>query len=81
MTSDRTCTTCGNTYDKAFTVTLADGTSAVYDSLECAATGMAPVCPVCSTRILGHGVESDEGIFCCAHCAARAGEERLTDRV
>jgi hypothetical protein len=28
----------------------------------------------------GHGVESEAGIFCCAHCAEMAGDERLVDR-
>lgn len=76
-----TCAVCGNFYDKAFTVTLHDGASSMFDSIECAATWVAPECIQCGTRILGHGVESDDGIFCCAHCAERAGEHRFTDRV
>ena len=31
------CDTCGNDYDKAFSVTFADGRSATFDSVECAA--------------------------------------------
>lgn len=80
-TAERVCATCGNRYDKAFTLTRHDGASRVFDSIECASAWAAPTCASCSTRILGHGVESDDGIFCCAHCASRAGEERLTDRV
>ncbi|HUH07029.1 MAG TPA: hypothetical protein VML96_04385 [Egibacteraceae bacterium] len=75
------CETCGNDYDKAFRLTTADGEEHIFDSLECAASGVAPTCPVCSVRVLGHGVESNGDIFCCSHCAQRAGVEGLRDRV
>ncbi|UGT45673.1 hypothetical protein LTV02_13250 [Nocardia yamanashiensis] len=74
------CQTCGNDYDKAFTVTR-DGRSATFDSIECAAAVLAPECAHCGCRILGHGVESGDSIFCCAHCAERAGHSALVDRV
>ena len=38
------CDTCGNDYDKAFTVTREDGRTATFDSIECAAVGLAPAC-------------------------------------
>ena len=75
-----TCAICGNFYDKAFTVTLADGASSMFDSIECAAMWLAPTCATCSTNVLGHGVESDGTIYCCANCAEQAGEHGLTDR-
>jgi hypothetical protein len=75
----QTCDTCGNTYDKTFTVTSRE-TSGVFDSFECAAQAMAPVCAHCGCRILGHGVETDDAIFCCAHCARKVGEHELVDR-
>ncbi len=41
------CDTCGNDYEKAFTVTRADGQTATFDSIECAAgrigTDMRPL--------------------------------------
>ncbi|MGO9382629.1 MAG: hypothetical protein ACLP4W_11185 [Mycobacterium sp.] len=46
------CDTCGNEYDKAFTVTRADGYTATFDSIECAAVGVAPACAHCRCRIL-----------------------------
>ena len=73
------CDTCGNTYDKTFTLTQGDR-SGTFDSFECAVQAMAPVCAHCHCRILGHGVESDDGIFCCAHCAQEMGEHDLVDR-
>jgi hypothetical protein len=79
-TSNGTCTTCGNHYDKPFTVTTHDDRSGSFDSVECAVAWLAPTCDACNVRILGHGVESDAGIFCCAHCAEMAGDERLVDR-
>ncbi|MCA1008352.1 hypothetical protein LCL87_21805 [Rhodococcus hoagii] len=75
-----TCDTCGNDYDKAFTVVMGDRRG-VFDSFECAAHAMAPVCGHCGCRILGHGVEDESRIFCCANCARMAGHEQLVDRV
>ncbi|MEU2006912.1 hypothetical protein ACH47B_37560 [Rhodococcus sp. NPDC019627] len=74
-----TCETCGNDYDKAFTITRGDR-SAVFDSFECAAQAMAPQCAHCGCRILGHGVEADDTIYCCAHCARESGQGALADR-
>jgi hypothetical protein len=74
-----TCEVCGNDYDKAFEVTIA-GESHVFDSFECAIHALAPVCEHCGCRILGHGVEGDGRIFCCAHCAAVSGVEGVADR-
>jgi hypothetical protein len=76
-----TCATCGNFYDKAFTIILHDGASSMFDSIECAAMWAAPSCAECGVRILGHGLESEFGLFCCANCATSAGESRLVDRV
>ncbi|KHJ72921.1 hypothetical protein QR64_09120 [Rhodococcus sp. Chr-9] len=41
---------------------------------------MAPQCAHCHCRILGHGVESADAVFCCAHCARQAGHAELADR-
>ncbi|MGF1594183.1 MAG: hypothetical protein ACFCUW_12930 [Kiloniellaceae bacterium] len=74
-----TCDTCGNSYDKTFEVTI-DGRSHTFDSFECAISKLAPRCTRCDIRIVGHGVEADGAIFCCAHCAGQNGEGRLRDR-
>jgi Rieske Fe-S protein len=74
------CATCGNDYDKAFTVTWVDGHSATFDSIECAAMKLAPTCAHCGCRVLGHGVEADAKIYCCAHCARQAGSSGVNDR-
>jgi hypothetical protein len=74
------CEVCGNEYDKAFEVTYA-GTKHTFDSFECAVHALAPVCTHCGCRIIGHGVEADGRMFCCAHCAHRAGVAALVDRV
>jgi hypothetical protein len=73
------CTTCGNEYDKAFEVHM-NGESWTFDSFECAITQLAPTCEQCQCRVIGHGVEADGRIFCCAHCAEMAGESQLVDR-
>lgn len=66
------CEVCGNDYPKAFTVTL-DGNRHTFDSFECAIHALAPPCAHCECRIVGHGVERGEQIFCCEHCAQHAG--------
>lgn len=73
------CETCGNEYDKAFEVIVA-GKSHVFDSFECAIQALAPSCPHCGCRIIGHGVEKEGQIFCCVHCARSKGATELKDR-
>lgn len=73
------CDTCGNRYDKTFTVTR-DQVVQVFDSFECAIEAMAPRCARCGCRILGHGVESASHVYCCAHCARENGDPGLADR-
>jgi len=73
------CEVCGNDYDKAFAVTRGDETHH-FDSFECAIQALAPTCDHCNCRIIGHGVEADGTIFCCAHCAAQEGVGTLVDR-
>ena len=67
-----TCEKCGNEYDKCFEVVI-QGQRHVFDSFECAIQAVAPTCGHCLCRIIGHGVEVGEHIFCCAHCAGSAG--------
>ena len=74
------CEVCGNEYDKAFTVTMADGGAHTFDSFECAIHALAPTCAHCACRVLGHGVEGQGRVFCCAHCAEAAGVTGVADR-
>ena len=74
------CEVCGNDYDKAMEITFRGG-SHVFDSFECAIHALAPTCDHCGCRVIGHGVESDGSVFCCAHCASQAGVEAAQDRV
>jgi hypothetical protein len=74
-----TCETCGNDYDKSFEVIMT-GETHTFDSFECAMHALAPTCPHCGVRIAGHGVEQDDRIFCCAHCAEQEGARGLRDR-
>jgi Rieske Fe-S protein len=74
-----TCEVCGNDYDQAMTIEK-DGASHVFDSFECAIHALAPTCDHCGCRIIGHGVEDDGRIFCCANCAKQEGNDRLVDR-
>lgn len=73
------CFQCGNHYDKSFEILMA-GKKHTFDSFECAIQALAPVCAHCSCRVIGHGVEADGIIFCCAHCAEKDGHTDLNDR-
>lgn len=75
-----TCEVCHNDYDKAFEVHMG-GKKHVFDSFECAAHALAPRCEHCSVRILGHGVESNGRMYCCASCARAVGVQGAQDRV
>ena len=75
-----TCEVCGNTYDKTFTVIGRDGGEHVFDSFECAIHALAPRCAHCECTVIGHGVEADGTIYCCAHCAEAEGTTGLRDR-
>ena len=74
------CETCGNEYDKAFQVTMA-GKTHTFDSFECAIHALAPTCAHCGCRIVGHGLEAKDKIFCCDHCAEKSGVMGLKDHV
>jgi hypothetical protein len=74
------CEVCGNHYDRPLTITL-DGQAHVYDSFECAIHALAPLCAHCGCRVIGHGMQDDGAIYCCAHCAQASGVSELQDRV
>ena len=40
-----------------------------FDSFECAIHARAPTCAHCGCKIVGHGVEVGDAVYCCAHCA------------
>ncbi len=73
------CDTCGNDYDKTMVVTLGHR-SMTFDSFECAIEALAPRCAHCGCRVIGHGVETEDQIFCCAHCAKQSGISGMRDR-
>jgi hypothetical protein len=68
-----TCEVCGNEYDKTFAIHIV-GKRHTFDSFECAIQEVAPTCSHCRCRIIGHGAEVGDRMFCCAHCAKAAGE-------
>ena len=73
------CETCGNDYDKPFQVVM-DGAEHTFDSFECAIEALAPRCAHCNCRIIGHGVEQGDTMFCCKSCALAEGPTALRDR-
>jgi hypothetical protein len=73
------CEVCGNDYDKSFDV-VKDGQTHTFDAFECAIHALAPTCAHCGCKVIGHGVEAAETIYCCAHCASESGVTELRDR-
>ena len=71
------CEQCGNDYDKSFEVSMG-GRTMIFDSFECAIQALAPTCPHCGVRIVGHGVEHEGTVYCCAHCARQGGASRAS---
>jgi hypothetical protein len=74
------CEVCGNEYDKSFQISM-NGHTHIFDSFECAIQALAPVCADCGCRIIGHGIEADGKMYCCAHCASEKGVAGVKDRV
>lgn len=74
------CDTCGNDYDKTFTLSQGDRTG-TFDSFECAIQAFAPRCARCKCTIVGHGAEHDGTFYCCAHCAKQSGVLGIDDRI
>lgn len=73
------CDVCGNDYDKSFEVRRGAVTY-TFDCFECAIHRLAPQCAHCACRVIGHGVESEGQIYCCANCARKHGITDVTDR-
>ena len=73
------CAVCGNTYEKSFRVTFAEGSSTVFDSFECAIHALAPRCAHCDCRIIGHGLDRGGMIFCCEHCARASSNDAVDE--
>jgi hypothetical protein len=78
MAPSMKCDCCGNDYDRLMKIEVG-GRTGHFDCFECAIQKMAPECAHCHTRIIGHGLESDSTIYCCAHCSRAEGEHGLRD--
>jgi hypothetical protein len=74
------CDCCGNEYANAFEVVFG-GARYTFDCFECAIHKLAPSCIHCGCKVIGHGVEAQGALYCCAHCARREGEARVRDHV
>ena len=77
---NNTCEVCGNIYDKCFEVRVA-GEAHIFDCYECAIHALAPRCAHCGCQIVGHGMETKDLYFCCAHCADEYGIKGFQDRI
>ena len=74
------CEVCGNDYYLSFEVVTA-GNTHIFDSFECAIHKLAPVCAHCGCKIIGHGIEANDNIFCSAYCSDAAGVHGAVDNV
>ncbi|TDE16022.1 hypothetical protein [Jiangella asiatica] len=73
------CDVCGNEYERTFTLRTADGHEYVFDSFECAVHRCAPECAHCGCKVIGHGIQAGDRVFCCAHCAQEEGVRAVSD--
>lgn len=67
------CDTCGNDYTPSMRIILR-GEEHDFDCFECAIQSLAPACDHCGVKIIGHGVESGSGVFCCDHCLRKQSD-------
>lgn len=74
------CEICQNEYDKSFYVIL-NGKTHTFDCFECAIQSLAPPCSRCHVKVVGHGVEVNNEVFCSASCAHLAGRLEPRDRI
>jgi hypothetical protein len=64
-----TCNVCGQDTDEPLRIQYHDKT-ADYCCFECAIKTLAPECPHCEVKVIGHGTYGLDGrTFCCSHCA------------
>lgn len=76
----KNCEVCGNEYENIFEVKLkSTGASHYFDCFECAVAKLAPECLHCGVKIIGHGVQVGQQMFCCAHCARSEGFKTVVD--
>lgn len=75
------CEVCGNDYEQAFEIVMSDGARHTFDAFECAIHKLAPECAHCGCRVIGHGVQAGDKVFCCAFCSHNAGEKGAVDNV
>ncbi len=80
MNLQQKCETCGNDYAHAFQIVM-EGKEYTFDSFECAIRKLAPKCTHCGTQVIGHGVEENDLIFCCSHCAQATASHKIRDLV
>ena len=66
-------------YDKSFEVRM-NGRTMIFDSFECAIQALAPVCPHCGCRIIGHGVQHGDTIFLLLRPLRRGGRRQRPAR-
>ncbi|MEX2577962.1 MAG: hypothetical protein WD342_02800 [Verrucomicrobiales bacterium] len=74
------CEVCGNKYENCLKIVVDDEVH-LFDSFECAIHALAPTCQHCGCRILGHGIEAEGGVYCCAHCSRSVGLEGARDNL
>lgn len=74
-----TCEVCGNEYERTMEIAIG-GQTHTFDSFECAMHRLAPTCARCGCRVIGHGIQAGDRVFCCAHCAEMEGVESVSDR-
>lgn len=74
------CDNCGNEYESTMKIEM-NGKTYEFDCFECAINSLAPHCSHCNTRIIGHGLQDGNFVYCCAHCARLEGRMTVRDNI
>lgn len=74
------CSVCNNNYDRSFEISI-NNKFFTFDCFECAIHKLAPNCYHCKCKIIGHGIESGDKFYCCAHCAREMGIKTAKDHI
>ncbi|MFC7511908.1 hypothetical protein ACFQV4_22580 [Streptomyces thermocarboxydus] len=67
------CEVCGNDYALSFEVRTVDNSVHTFDSIECAAHKLAPICDNCGCKVLGHGLQAGGQFFAAPTAPAPRG--------
>ncbi len=68
------CEVCGKEYNERFDGRM-NGWEHITDCFAVLLEVLAPRCAICGGAVTGPGLDEDQSIYCCGHCASRVCEQ------